>query len=109
MANFSYLDRLTSLILTNNRIKQLSDLSESLPNIENIFLMNNKIADLQEVYKLGTLSKIQRLVLVNNLVTELPNYRLHVIGHLPSLRILDFQKVTKNERKEAEKLLAAEK
>ena len=71
--------------------------------------MNNKIGDLQEVYKLGTLSKIQRLVLVNNMVTELPNYRLHVIGHIPSLRILDFQKVTKNERKEAEKLLAAEK
>lgn len=27
LGNFSYLDRLTSLILTNNRIKQLSDLS----------------------------------------------------------------------------------
>ena len=71
--------------------------------------MNNKIADLQEVYKLGSSSKLQRLVLVNNLVSELPNYRQHVIGHIPSLRVLDFQKVTKNERKEAEKLLAAEK
>lgn len=109
LANFSYLNRLTSLILTNNRIKQLSDLSENLPSLENIFLMNNKISDLQEVYKLGSLPKLQRLVLVNNLVTELPNYRLLVIGHIPTLRILDFEKVTKKERMDAEKLLAAQK
>ena len=97
LGNFSYLDRLTSLILTNNRIKQLSDLSETLPNIQNIFLMNNKVGDLKQVAK---------LVLVNNLVTELPNYRIQVIARIPSLRILDFNKVTKFEKKEAEKLLA---
>lgn len=106
LGNFSYLDRLTSLILTNNRIKQLSDLSETLPNIQNIFLMNNKVGDLKQVAKLGTCTKLQRLVLVNNLVTELPNYRIQVIARIPSLRILDFNKVTKFEKKEAEKLLA---
>lgn len=63
--------------------------------------MNNKISDLQEVYKLGTCPKLQRLVLVNNIVTELPNYRINVIARIPSLRILDFDKVTKFERKEA--------
>lgn len=68
--------------------------------------MNNKIADIQEVLKLSTCKKLQRLVLVNNLVTETPNYRLQVIARIPTLRILDFEKVTKTERAEAEKLLA---
>ena len=57
--------------------------------------MNNKIADLKEVAKLGTCSKLQRLILVNNIVTETPNYRVNVIARIPSLRILDFNKVTK--------------
>jgi U2 small nuclear ribonucleoprotein A' len=63
--------------------------------------MNNKIADIQEVLKLSTCKKLQRLVLVNNLVTETPNYRLQVIAKIPTLRILDFEKVTKTERAEA--------
>lgn len=48
LGNFTNLDRLTSIVATNNRIKTISsDLAESLPNLENIFLMNNKVADLQ--------------------------------------------------------------
>lgn len=70
--------------------------------------MNNKIADLKEVAKLGTCTKLQRLVLVNNIVTEIPNYRVNVIARIPSLRILDFNKVTKLQRAEAEKLLKEE-
>jgi len=56
--------------------------------------MNNKITELKEIAKLSECKKLQRLVLINNLVTELPNYRLFVIAKLPSLRILDFQKIT---------------
>lgn len=33
LGNFSYLDRLTTLILTNNRIRTISELDESLPNL----------------------------------------------------------------------------
>jgi len=45
----SYLDRLNTLILTNNRVKTIADLSFSLPNLENLFLLNNKISDISEV------------------------------------------------------------
>ena len=38
---------------------------------------------------------------MGNLVTQLPNYRLYVIHLIPSLRVLDFQKVTSKERQEA--------
>ena len=91
------MDRLISIIATNNRVKTIAeDLADSLPNLENIFLMNNKVSDLAEVGKLSRCSKLQRLTLINNLVTEMPNYRLFTIAKIPSLRILDFQKVTAN-------------
>lgn len=63
--------------------------------------MNNKVSDLQQVYKLAKCLKLQRLVLTNNIVTEVANYRLNVIARIPSLRILDFAKVTRTERMEA--------
>ena len=63
--------------------------------------MNNKITDLAEVAKLGKCKKLQRLVLTNNLVTEISNYRSFVIAKILSLRVLDFQKVTAKERKQA--------
>ena len=94
LANFSYLDRLTSLIASNNRIRAVTDLEDSLPNLENLFLMNNKLGELTEIAKLGKCRKLQRLTLVNNLVTEVPHYRMFVIARIPSLRVLDFQKVT---------------
>ena len=71
--------------------------------------MNNKIIDMQELTKLSSCKKLERLTLVNNMVTEQPGYRLFVIAHIPSLRVLDFEKVTKDERKEAEKLVPKEK
>ena len=57
--------------------------------------MNNKISELPELDKLANCKKLERLVLTNNIVTEMPNYRLYVIHKLPSLRILDFEKVQK--------------
>lgn len=90
---------------TNNRIKSISpDLAESLPNLENLFLMNNKLAELQEIAKLGACKRLQRLVLANNLVTELPNYRLFVIAKIASLRILDFTKISAQERRQAREM-----
>lgn len=56
--NFSFLDKLNTLILTNNRIKQICDISESVPNIQNLFLMNNKITELSEIDKLSNCKKL---------------------------------------------------
>lgn len=70
--------------------------------------MNNKISDIAEVEKLGKCKNLQRLVLINNPVTEAVNYRIRVIARIPQLRILDFQKVSKSERKLAEKWVADE-
>jgi U2 small nuclear ribonucleoprotein A' len=53
------------------------------------------------VAKLGKCKKLQRLVLTNNMVTELPGYRSFVIAKIPTLRVLDFQKVSAKERRQA--------
>lgn len=63
--------------------------------------MNNKISDLREIAKLADCRKLQRLVLLNNSVTELPNYRQFLISRIPSLKILDFKIVTTKERKQS--------
>ena len=46
-------------------------------------------------------------MLVGNLVTHLPHYRLYTIAVMPdSLRVLDFAKVTDTERKQARQMFA---
>ncbi|KRX04276.1 hypothetical protein PPERSA_11400 [Pseudocohnilembus persalinus] len=103
LGNFSVLQRLKSLILNNNRIQKIQNLAYSLPNLENISLIGNKITELEELDNLKDLSSLKRLILTGNTVTQLPNYRLYTIARIPSLKMLDFQKVTKTERDEANK------
>jgi len=56
---------------------------------------------------LAALVNLQTLSLLDNIVTKKPNYRLYVINKLKKLRLLDFRKVKKKERLEAEKLFAS--
>ena len=49
-------------------------------------------------------SKLERLSFLGNLVQNLPNYRYYVISRIPTLKILDFQKITKQERKMAKQM-----
>ncbi len=66
--------------------------------------MNNKITSFKHLEPLEDCKNLQRLVLINNMVAELPDYRLNMIRMVPSLRILDFKKVTEKEREQAKKL-----
>jgi Leucine-rich repeat (LRR) protein len=99
LGGFTYLDKLTTLILANNWISTINDIAEFLPKLENIMLMNNKIANLYELARLGNCKKLKRLVLTNNPVTEKPNYRKYVIAHISSLTILDFKIISTKEKK----------
>ena len=58
------------MILNNNRISKISNFSDSLPNLENLILTNNKILDLKEIDCLQGCKKLQRLSLLNNPVTQ---------------------------------------
>ncbi len=61
-----YLHRLKSLALASNRITKIYDISESLPNLENVNLMNNKISDITEFYNLRKCKKLRRLFVHGN-------------------------------------------
>ena len=90
LSNFSLLKKLTSLLICNNRIQKIADLSHSLPNLQNLMLTNNKIQDLSELDNLSNCSRLLRLCLINNQVTQHKDYRLYVISRIPSLKVLDF-------------------
>ena len=62
--------RLRTLNLSNNRISKIIDVSESLPALENLILMNNRLADFSEMYSLRNCKKLKRLILHGNLITQ---------------------------------------
>ena len=99
--------RLSTLLVSNNYIFRVGSIGESLPNLTSLVLTNNRIASLSEIDHLATLEKLELLSLMDNPVTEHPHYRLYVIHRLPSLKSLDFRKVTKSERDEAARLFSS--
>ena len=67
--------------------------------------MNNQITDLEAVSNIGDCCpNLIRLCLLGNVVSNIESYRLYVIYKQRNLRTLDFKKVTKNERIEADLL-----
>ena len=96
------LKRLKTLMLINNRISKIeNDFAINCPFLTNLVLTNNKISDFQQIDNIASCKSLQKLYLVDNVVTKLKIYRLYVIYKIPTLRILDYQRVTKKEREEA--------
>ncbi|KAI9303327.1 leucine-rich repeat-domain-containing protein [Cunninghamella echinulata] len=94
LGNFPRLNRLKNLLLANNRISKIdTGLGQFLPELSTLILTNNDIEDLNEIDSLAELKKLQHLSLLDNPITKKENYRLYVIHKLPSLRVLDFNKI----------------
>jgi len=107
--NFPLLKRLTSLLLSNNKIRTIaSGLGQYLPKLQTVVLTNNKLASLQDLDPLAEFKELAYLSLLQNPVTKQKNYRPYVIHKLPKLRVLDYQKVKQKEREEAKKLFKDE-
>lgn len=64
-----------------------------LPNLRTLILSNNRLTNLSDLDPLAYLRKLETLSLLDNVVAKKPKYRLYVINLLPKLRILDFRKV----------------
>ncbi|CAM9132232.1 unnamed protein product [Ectocarpus sp. 4 AP-2014] len=103
--NFPRYKRLSSLLLCNNHVSKISeDLGTALPNLSCLILTNNKLSTLAELKGLGTCTKLTMLSLLHNEVVSKQYYRLYMINLIPSLKQLDFQKVTVKERESAARL-----
>ncbi|XP_057198998.1 leucine-rich repeat-containing protein 9 isoform X1 [Triplophysa rosa] len=107
------LQRLTRLSINSNHLQCLDgDVLDRLPNLHflsvedniisslhglqrsrllfELYIGNNDISTIREIYHLKTLSSLIILDLYGNLlVNKLENYRIYMVFHLPSLRALD--------------------
>ncbi|EDO06983.1 putative U2 small nuclear ribonucleoprotein A' [Babesia bovis T2Bo] len=102
LENFPLLPRLRTLIVAGNRISKISeDFATSLPNLTSLVLTGNNITHLKDISPIFSATKLERLSLLNNPVTALPNFRYYVLYRLPLLRFLNFSKVTNKEREMA--------
>jgi len=105
LENFPLFLRLRCLFFNNNHITKIApNLGESLPNLDTLILTNNRLVALPDLDTLSSFSSLKTLSLIDNVVSKKPNYRLYVIHKLPNLKLLDFCKIKKKEREEAEKL-----
>jgi U2 small nuclear ribonucleoprotein A' len=106
--DFPILRRCSTLFVNNNIVRQISEcFAETLPNLHTLMLTNNDIRSFRTLIPLQGCKNLLRLALLLNPVAEMENYRLVTIGMLPTLRFLDFQKITEQERKESEAVLKA--
>uniref|UniRef100_A0A7M4FMW2 Small nuclear ribonucleoprotein polypeptide A' n=1 Tax=Crocodylus porosus TaxID=8502 RepID=A0A7M4FMW2_CROPO len=102
---FPLLKRLKTLLMNNNRICRIGEgLEQAVPNLQELVLTNNNIAELGELDPLTTVKSLTYLSILRNPVTNKKHYRLYVIHKVPQVRVLDFQKVKLKERQEAEKM-----
>jgi U2 small nuclear ribonucleoprotein A' len=105
LENFPRCTRLTTLLLSNNRISRISsNIHEQIVNLETLIMTNNRIENLSEIDNLVGCKKLTSLCLLSNPVVRRQHYRLYVIHKLPSVKVVDFCKVKEAERKQAERL-----
>lgn len=94
LSNLPLLKRLNTLLLANNRISSISaSLHLSAPNLTTLVLTNNAFAELGDLDPLKDLRKLKYLSLLGNPVREKKWYREWLAWRIPSLRVLDFQRI----------------
>ncbi|KAF9452566.1 L domain-like protein [Macrolepiota fuliginosa MF-IS2] len=100
LGNLPLLKRLRTLLLANNRISAISaSLHLSAPNLTTLVLTNNAFAELGDLEPLKDLRHLQHLSLLGNPVQLKKYYREWLAWRIPSLRVLDFQRIRDKERK----------
>jgi len=107
---FPLLQRLTTLLLSNNKVCRIADSLEAvLPKLRTLILTNNLVAELGDLDALASVATLETLCLLRNPVTTKKNYRYYVVHKLPQLRVLDFRRVKLKERETAKRMFKGEK
>ncbi|CAI2175388.1 14287_t:CDS:2, partial [Funneliformis geosporum] len=110
LGNFPLLRRVRTLLLANNRITRIDlQISEFLPNLTTLVLTNNNVSELSDIDPLSGCSSLQYISLLDNPVTRKQWYRSWIIWRIKSVRVLDFKRIRDVERKEAKQLFEASK
>lgn len=127
LGNFPLSPRITTLLLARNRVANIQPTAAAaVPNLRNLVLASNSLAELADVDALGTFTRLTHLVLADNPVTKkevrfslclsvgavrrvtdfegVQHYRYWVIWRCPSVRFLDYEKVKQAEREKGQEL-----
>lgn len=105
MDNFPTFTRLNTLYLHNNRINYIApDIATKLPNLKTLALTNNNLCELGDIEPLSECKKLEYVTFIGNPITHKENYRMYIIYKLPSVRVIDFNRVRQTEREAAKKL-----
>ncbi|CAI5759179.1 unnamed protein product [Candida verbasci] len=103
LSNIPQLKNLKTLLLGNNNITYIDIRTLSETNIESLSLYNNNLYKFQ--FEIRTVFKnLRNLVLIDNPITRIENYRLFTIWIFPNLKVLDFTKVKESERVKAREI-----
>ena len=86
-----------SATFSKNNISSLSCF-KNLKNLRELSLADNNISSINELIYLGTCSNLIKLWLRNNPISSLWDYRIQVIRYIPSLKYLDDQEITQEEK-----------
>jgi len=103
--SFSHMTQMTELNLAKNLIESIGDTLNTLRNLESLNLAANLIENLEEINNLQVLPNLRYLCFKDpqygyNPVTNLCNYSLYVIYHLPGLTALDTLNISQKVVKE---------
>ncbi|KAB5523915.1 leucine-rich repeat-domain-containing protein [Coniochaeta sp. 2T2.1] len=105
LGNFPLSPRIRTLLLARNRVSVIQPaLPQAIPNLRNLVLASNQLAELSDLDVLGKFARLTHLVLLDNPVTKKENYRYWVLWRCPTVRFFDYQKVKDAERAKAKEL-----
>mmetsp|Transcript_14329 Transcript_14329/g.25665 ORF Transcript_14329/g.25665 Transcript_14329/m.25665 type:complete len:417 (+) Transcript_14329:73-1323(+) len=107
--NLPKLRRLKWLLLSNNQVSRIqTGLHQVVPQLRVLVLSNNRVSLLSEIDKLTGFKHLEVLNLHDNPVQHVEHYRLYVIHKIPSITLLDHDRVRKKERDAAREMFASE-
>ena len=72
---------------------------DGLPNLQRLFLSNNCIEAFEDVDTLFVLQNLMELTMDSNPVAGRPHYRQSLLDQVRSLRLLDLQRISDEERR----------
>ncbi|KAK2945027.1 putative U2 small nuclear ribonucleoprotein A' [Blattamonas nauphoetae] len=103
LGGFSQCLRLKTLFIGKNQIHSIDpDLPRQLPKLSTLIIPQNQLSTFDAISPLYSLP-ITHLVMEGNPISLLEEYRRTLIHFIPTLTVLDYQKVTQKERVEASK------
>jgi U2 small nuclear ribonucleoprotein A' len=109
LSNLGSTTRLQELLLSKNEIVTISPrLPLEVPNLQTLILDHNLLPTLASLQPLFQLTSLTFLSLHSNPCARHPLYRTFMIMSMPQLKVLDYRRVTRQEREKAERFKNSE-